>query len=501
MIAMPEWTELADKRGLDPLGMQNSGIALYQRLLPGISNVTLRMRYYGFYCWLSDAYARHEGSTDLDDWRKWLRRGEALLALVSAAVGNEHGVGGIEWADDRLLLNEDIIDFVEAAETGDGAKRYLRQSMGVFGGAYYSQMVEMGLFVVGSHGLPKASVHIGVPLADHFRATIGAAAETMAVKAIKTAMVSRAELGSLALIAPSRIPESSSERAAYEVALFGSGQTESDGDQNRRESLLLLLLVAKRLAARPSPDQVRWHLFESTASAWPSSLESQRLKWEAYHSQDLLQIAAAGLLDFSVSIMGDEGCSLTDLRDEVARTLSESLPLKRDWRSFRDTLNADDNEIRDWSVQVSGRRLTRDQRASGAVRLLAAVDDRVYRRPDLADEIARSFASHGQGRSIRSELAWFHHRGTEQASQLIAEYAVTRVVRRHSWVAMQKLRRQRDYTFLFESRDGRYVRRKSYQPVPTTPRLAPALQFLVDIGLLGPDGLTDRGRAFLESIL
>jgi hypothetical protein len=55
-IAYPEWTDYREKSGLDPLGMQNSSINLYQRLLPGISNVTLRMRYYGLYAWLADVY-------------------------------------------------------------------------------------------------------------------------------------------------------------------------------------------------------------------------------------------------------------------------------------------------------------------------------------------------------------------------------------------------------------------------------------------------------------
>ena len=41
---IPEWTERAEKRGLDPLGMQTTSIALYQQLMPGIGNVTLRMR-------------------------------------------------------------------------------------------------------------------------------------------------------------------------------------------------------------------------------------------------------------------------------------------------------------------------------------------------------------------------------------------------------------------------------------------------------------------------
>lgn len=44
LTALPEWTEYRKKNGLDPLGIQNSSVNLYQSLLPGISNVTLRMR-------------------------------------------------------------------------------------------------------------------------------------------------------------------------------------------------------------------------------------------------------------------------------------------------------------------------------------------------------------------------------------------------------------------------------------------------------------------------
>ena len=91
-IAYPEWTEYRNRSGLDPLGMQNSSINLYQRLVPGISNVTLRMRYYGLYAWLAAVYARDSGrSTDPENWKKFVRRAEALYAL--AAVHGE----GFRW--------------------------------------------------------------------------------------------------------------------------------------------------------------------------------------------------------------------------------------------------------------------------------------------------------------------------------------------------------------------------------------------------------------------
>jgi hypothetical protein len=63
---------------------------------------------------------------------------------------------------------------------------------------------------------------------------------------------------------------------------------------------------------------------------------------------------------------------------------------------------------------------------------------------------------------------------------------------------MQKLRRQRDYTFLFELRDGRFFHRNGYAPAPTTPRLVPAVQFLEDIGLIDADGIRDLGRTLVD---
>src|SRR5450631_1575984 len=58
LVVVPEWTRVLQKSGLDPLGLQAPSIRLYQALVPGISNVTPRTRYYGFYPWLSEEYAR-----------------------------------------------------------------------------------------------------------------------------------------------------------------------------------------------------------------------------------------------------------------------------------------------------------------------------------------------------------------------------------------------------------------------------------------------------------
>jgi hypothetical protein len=505
MTVAPQWTDTVEKRGLDPLGMQNAGVNLYQKLLPGISNVTLRVRYYGFYCWLSDTYARNEPGTDAKTWQTWVRRGEALYALVAAMSGNEAGVGGIEWAVGQLAMSGTTINFSEAAATGDGERRYLRQSMGVFGGAYYSQMVELQLFQPEgqNHTIPKASQYSGVALANLFRKEIGQELEILLVAAIKTAEISRTDLVRLAPVSPSMITDASGERQFYQDVLFAKRTEPSESDISRSQTLMLLLSTAQALGQHPSPDQVRWHLFEPPNGEQSSQLEPQRLKWEAYQAQDLFQLAAAGILNVPLVMMAGSvsGLSYDEVESRMHEFLLEAVPDfgHLTWCDYQDSISGEGPKFEHHAATIASKRSSHLDRLRSSVHLIAALHQRILQRRDLAKEIDRSFPLHGNARSIRSELQWIGHRESLPVGRLIAEYTKDRVIRRHNWVAMRKLKSQRDYTFLFEARDGRLVRRADYVPVPTTPRLAPTLQFLTDIKLLDAKGTTDKGRNILVS--
>ena len=52
--------KLSFVRGLDPLGLSNTSDATFSMLLPGLNNVTGRIRYYSFYCWLLSQYEQLE---------------------------------------------------------------------------------------------------------------------------------------------------------------------------------------------------------------------------------------------------------------------------------------------------------------------------------------------------------------------------------------------------------------------------------------------------------
>lgn len=498
MVAEPEWTERIDKRGLDPLGMQNAGVALYQSLVPGISNVTLRIRYYGLYCWVSDAYAREKGSTDFAEWRSWVRRAEALFALVASYHGGEGGVGGVEWADRRLSLEESEIDFTQAASNDTNVTRYLRQSLGVFGGAYYSQMVELGLFVEGDHGIQRASNGLGLAAAQAFREAIGDEVEALLIECIKSAKVTPSILDELWPILPSQILENSDELAIYDQLLFMTGAEATTGDLSRTASLKLVLATSKAIAGRPDPMTVRWHLF-STPTFGDNDLDRQRVRWEAYHCHDFMQIAAAAFLEWALALIGeqDAGLTLAEIRGEIWERLGSDESADERWSAFQHRLG---NEAFDylgtWS-NLTGRRGTPEAKAWDAISTLAALFERMASDERLSEVMRRELPISGNARSIVTEMNWFSSRADEPVRDLISTYVIERVVLRHSWVAMQKLRRQKDYTFLFEVRDGRLLRRNGYAPVATTPRLNPAIQFLVDVGLVDDDGLTERAAKLL----
>ena len=53
-------------RGLDHLGVQAPCIALYAQLLPGITNVTDRARYYSFYPWLIRSFEQRYRDHSID---------------------------------------------------------------------------------------------------------------------------------------------------------------------------------------------------------------------------------------------------------------------------------------------------------------------------------------------------------------------------------------------------------------------------------------------------
>jgi hypothetical protein len=512
-IAHPEWTEYRKKNGLDPLGMQNTSVGLYQKLIPGISNVTLRIRYYGFYAWLAAIYAERTRDTDPKTWQRFIRRAEALYALASQRQGNEYGVAGILWAQRTLGdLQGEEVDFADDAEPGSPT-HYLKQPWGAFGAAYGSQLFEVGIFSeAAGHQIPVPSKQIGERLAEEVAAEFGPLGDRF-VAAINRGKVSLDDLDAFTSVTPSGIRRDGTERKLYQDLLFGEAGLDRGMEINRRKSLLLILHLADQLGGTPDTEDVRWALYagclqDGSALLLSEDLERHRQRWRIYQANDLAHICFETLLKYLLDRLEAHpgGIPLGRLVSEAVADIKASTNARPEsWGGF---LNGTAPATNAWSSDSPDSELTLAQEiirsgrstalcgpegAWTALRLLAVLQNRTrLLNADLGVELGvfklTSF------RSLLTEVNFLNDHADDEFEEVVTKLIEEPVIRRHLWVALQKFRYQGDYTFLIEADEGRVRLRQKDGPVFTNPRLATSLTFLRDVHLLGENGLTSLGR-------
>jgi hypothetical protein len=516
----PEWTSLEKKRGLDPLGMQTTSVALYQQLVPGISNVTLRVRYYGLYAFLADWYARNVGLTSVDDWCRYVRRTEALYALVAQHAGNEHGIAGSRWAKRALAVPGEIIEFSSATDRADGLPQYLKQKFGAYGAAYGSQLLEVGMLEIlknAEHELPVPTEHLGDAVAKAFASEVGTAA-TLFLEAVNSGRVSRTILAQLHAMLPSRIGLNSAERQLYEDMMFGRSQFPDDGAQDRTRTLRLVLRIGAEYETKLNPDLVRWTLYarcrhDGTAlQPVASQDDEQAFRWQVYQANDLLHACYEAVLRYTLDVLESQpsGLTLPTLLSTVSERVTRDLNwTPANWQQVLDEVTPAENAIHetpgtDYSLAAEVLTANRPhakcppEKVRTALTLLAILHrrfrDEMPRIRQQLPVLHQSFYT----RSLVTEIEFLEQHAREPFTEFLQRLLRTRVLERHLWVAMQKLRSQGDYTFLIEADEGRVRHKQTDGPVLTNPRLGPAITFLSDLHLLDQHGPTPSGRRLME---
>lgn len=517
-INLPEWTEIQEKSGLDPLGMQNSSIVLYQSLMPGISNVTLRMRYYGYYAWVCWQYAQHIGDTDTKTWQRFLRKSEALYALIAQHAGNELGIAGITWATNTLAaLEGDTIDFADDAEPGaEGG--YLKQAWGAYGAAYGGQLNTIGILsAVEGHEIPVPSEEVGHNLAQLFDQQLDALS-TPVFEVIKNGSVTLKDLDRFAVMLPSNIGKNSDEQSYYEKILFSDTAISDVPDQTRKLSLILILAVAKLLGQSPSADEARWILYAgadsegNTLELEPQELQIQRTHWWVYQANDLCHYAVVALFKFALDVLDTQSDANTfqKLIPRCVKAISDEMEkVPENWNDFIDQLELPKNPYgseqaeSEWNLAEAITPYAKSQSVSTpstawqAIKLLGTLYKRVQvSEHDISEELGG--LDRNAFHSLLTESIFLEANGEIPFKELLSKIFEERILQRHLWVAMRKFRYQKDYTFLFDTDEGKLRLRRKDGPGFTTPRLATSIAFLKDIHLVNETGITEHGFEMIQ---
>ncbi|NBB19078.1 hypothetical protein GVN20_06910 [Runella sp. CRIBMP] len=138
--------------GLDPLSMQTTSEATYSMLLPGISNLTNRIRYYGFYCWLLKLYFDKETHGNSIEQFRFIRRAELMIALIMQdGYPKVNQITGSRFAANWLNEPWEAFDLIKGADLVNGSdKVYWKHKSGAFGQYYLGPMKVLDLITVGA---------------------------------------------------------------------------------------------------------------------------------------------------------------------------------------------------------------------------------------------------------------------------------------------------------------------------------------------------------------
>jgi len=516
---LPDWLESHVTTGRDPLGMQAGSIMLYQSLLPGISNITLRARYYAFFSFLTHEYANRFHDTSWDNWNHFLRRSEALYALIAAnADGYQNGIAGIEWADRTVEANHSgSIDFTSGADYRSKAPvMYLKNKGGAFGGAYAGPMAEIGIIQYSeAHPIPIASKEMGERLAEAFSSSIGEV-QSLFLKIIKTGIVTRDELETLSVMLPNRIPNESTEQKLLCSVLF-AGMMDNPGRQlDRKNTLQLLLHAADALKSRPTQDDFRWLNYagkspDGALFRYPETLHASREFWWIYQTNDLLHIIYERFFSLILTLLAEEpnGVALTAAARAAAKMIAKELG-DASWKEYSTSVSPATNANNpkdDDSDYVLTKAICRrpkgvpDQVTSSAraVRLLAILMQRIS---EHSNALAQTYGKggkfdRGELQTLYSEQSFLEEHENSSIEQMLNDLLLKRVIYRHQAIALHKLKSQGDYTFLFEIEERRASRRLPYEPVFTNPRVSNALTFLNDLHLIHDEGVSGGSREWM----
>ncbi|WP_336951734.1 hypothetical protein [Sphingobium aromaticivastans] len=252
---LPDWNKPGSfSAGRDPLGLQAASVRLYTDLVPGLTNVTNRLRYFSFYCWVVRQFELTQHSLDEKRWRIFVRRAEAVYALA-CQIGDSDtadGMAGAVWARKNIGI-DDVFDFTPWTDGPGEENQYLKAVRGNFGQFYVASMQQMGMLVKTSTRVQVVSPDHGLDLAEAFAAACPAACDQI-LRAIRTGKISHADCLAISDEAHPAYLDSQSKEAELLLRYLRGERADDDTAPARRATLWNVLNIINRIGHQDDND-------------------------------------------------------------------------------------------------------------------------------------------------------------------------------------------------------------------------------------------------------
>lgn len=508
----PFWgAPLRYSTGRDHLGMQATSVATYSFLVPGLTNLTQRARYYSYYPWLVEQYAQEVHSSSIHEFNKFIRRGELLYAFSSIMLDSEQrGVVGSLFVrsylkENGIPSNSTEINLAEYADIQKGKRTYWQLSGGGFTQYYLGPLVDIGILArAENHRIPVAT-DIGREIAERFEQSIGNDAKKVILLSISRGTLRYSELSKyLPSILPDRIDAGGREASILLEQLIPPA-TILRGI-NRREVILSYLSYLNQDSLSNGQYDLPRAIYYSDGNTkkrltFPESTGSL-YGWRFYQISEYVHYALEYVMFYLLKFLHEEGGWITieqcidiiqkGIMKEVnnvipgLKGIAKTTPLSTVINKLRAYNNVSRNDKGSPEWLKPSRTEYDDSNLVRAVMLLLAVYTR--HEGELNDLYHYGITHHIiRDNSFLDILKFCSKELDTPFNTFLHKLVQKHVISCHMDVSYRKMRGDMKNTLKFQYEDTSLSGLEIVNPVMTSPRLLSVLNFIKDLGLVSKD--------------
>jgi len=511
-------------RGRDSLGLQTASQATYARLIPIITNLTTRIRYFGFYPWLLEEYAKQVGDTNPEVQKRFIRRAELLIAFMMVKCRPDaQSIPGSNYASTHL--ETDYIDIKEGADIEPHRQTvYWQLSSGAFG-QYYVAALQLAGLITYSKNAPEIFIPTeksGRPLAQAFDKNLSDKAKTLFWHSITNGKIKKDDLDILIdSFSISDIPLDSEEHGYYlnllkcvdvPLDLGDIGQMAVDTNLTntyfRKATTEIILKFIKNHYKEWTNFKVDLYSKKGDFSA--NEDKDVAFGWYYYQMNEFWHYAVETIFWAMLFLMDTRPDQYNQIPiDRFIKYYSEEVhvELKRQLKIKDSSFSLSDNVFNETTLDevdlvaaIDSELNSRNPLEASALgfRLLLMV---WIRNKGLITDMEKYVLNYNVSRQgdILEGLKWIETYSNNTLNVFISDIIKRYLINRHLEVAYEKMGSGTKNTLKFSIEHNLISHLETIEPAFTTPRIYSLYQIMMDIDLIKTDGkITKRGIEFIE---
>jgi hypothetical protein len=481
------------KGGRDPMGIQNSSIATYGKLLPGLTNLTGHIRYYSLYCWLLSEYDRleRENETSLHQYN-FIRRAELALALIMKDQNVGSVVGALFVSQQRYNLIDDGVYDLKDGGDYESKDKYWTYKSGAFGQYYLGSLIHYKLvkIVEGRFYL----LDKGKELASAVRKSVSEDARDLYIECIEDGSLAEMEIEDLLPLALNKIVVGSAEWESLNNFLT---MRDDDGSTLRRETILLML---KDIEKGISVDNFVRHRFLNVDD--DAGYEAS-FGWYFYYLCEVFHYSIESLFCLILNEIDDlqnpsVNMLLADTREKMLAEIKEDEEYKSlfEWKKNIKGNIAEMYEMLMEYIDIENY----PKAAVLAIKLMLRLQKEYEQKKEKILDFENKYKLIIQRGILSEGLKFYVVRYLEQPLDKYIKAIITQVMQEHTIVAIGKMGNSNSDLRKFIFEDGRVVLVEIRYPNQTNPRIDSLYNFLQDMSYIDSEGqLTDIAYNYIEN--